>query len=104
MRHDGALWVEPAWGHTLAQSALPGGAAGGLVGCGCSNLNNTRPGVALRWACAHLPDGNPWPLDLSRQQAVKDFAQGLLAEGKPLEVLVNNAGIPPAHEPAAHRP
>jgi NAD(P)-dependent dehydrogenase (short-subunit alcohol dehydrogenase family) len=34
-------------------------------------------------------------LDLSRQQAVKDFAAALVAEGKPLDILVNNAGIQP---------
>lgn len=34
-------------------------------------------------------------LDLSSQQAVKAFAQSLLEEGKPLDVLINNAGIQP---------
>ncbi|QDX80293.1 short-chain dehydrogenase [Denitratisoma sp. DHT3] len=38
------------------------------------------------------------PLDLSRQQAVKDFAAALVAEGKPLDVLINNAGIQPISE------
>ncbi len=38
------------------------------------------------------------PLDLSRQQAVRDFAAGLLAEGQPLDILVNNAGIQPISE------
>lgn len=33
------------------------------------------------------------PLDLSRLQSVRDFAAALVAEGKPLDVLVNNAGI-----------
>lgn len=34
-------------------------------------------------------------LDLSSQEAVKAFAAGLLAEGRPIDVLVNNAGIQP---------
>lgn len=33
------------------------------------------------------------PLDLGRQQSIRDFAAALVAEGKPLDVLVNNAGI-----------
>jgi NAD(P)-dependent dehydrogenase (short-subunit alcohol dehydrogenase family) len=33
------------------------------------------------------------PLDLGRLQSVRDFAAALLAEGKPLDVLINNAGI-----------
>lgn len=37
-------------------------------------------------------------LDLSSQQAVKDFAAAFLAEGKPLDVLINNAGIQPISE------
>ena len=38
------------------------------------------------------------PLDLSHLQAVKDFAAALIAEGKPLDVLINNAGIQPIAE------
>ncbi|HQR03121.1 MAG: SDR family oxidoreductase [Proteobacteria bacterium] len=38
------------------------------------------------------------PLDLSRQQSVKDFAARLLAERRPLDVLINNAGIQPISE------
>lgn len=34
-------------------------------------------------------------LDLSSQQAIKHFAEQLCAEGKPLDVLINNAGIQP---------
>lgn len=34
-------------------------------------------------------------LDLSSLQSVKDFAAALLAEGKPLDILINNAGIQP---------
>lgn len=37
-------------------------------------------------------------LDLSSQQAVKDFAAAFLAEGKPLDILINNAGIQPISE------
>ncbi len=33
------------------------------------------------------------PLDLSRLQAVRDFAAAMVTEGRPLDVLVNNAGI-----------
>lgn len=32
-------------------------------------------------------------LDLADQGSVREFADGLLAEGKPLDVLVNNAGV-----------
>ena len=32
-------------------------------------------------------------LDLSRLQSVRDFAAALVAEGRPLDVLINNAGI-----------
>ncbi len=35
------------------------------------------------------------PLDLSSQNAVKTFSASLLAEGKPLDLLINNAGIQP---------
>lgn len=35
------------------------------------------------------------PLDLSQLQAVKDFAALMVAEGKPLDILINNAGIQP---------
>lgn len=38
------------------------------------------------------------PLDLSSQQAIRAFAAALLAEGQPLDVLVNNAGIQPLSE------
>ncbi|MDX3885243.1 MAG: SDR family oxidoreductase [Sphingomonas sp.] len=37
-------------------------------------------------------------LDLSRLQAVKDFAASLAAEGRPIDILVNNAGIQPISE------
>lgn len=40
------------------------------------------------------------PLDLSRQQAVREFAAQLVAEDpvRPLDILVNNAGIQPISE------
>jgi NAD(P)-dependent dehydrogenase (short-subunit alcohol dehydrogenase family) len=38
------------------------------------------------------------PLDLSRRQGVIDFAGTLVAEGRPLDVLINNAGIQPISE------
>lgn len=38
------------------------------------------------------------PLDLSSQQAVREFAAKLVAEGQPLDILVNNAGIQPISE------
>lgn len=38
------------------------------------------------------------PLDLSSQQAVREFAARLLAENRPLDILVNNAGIQPISE------
>jgi len=38
------------------------------------------------------------PLDLSSQQAIRAFAATLVAEGRPLDVLVNNAGIQPLSE------
>ncbi len=37
-------------------------------------------------------------LDLSRQKAVREFAATLLAEGQPLDILINNAGIQPISE------
>jgi len=37
-------------------------------------------------------------LDLSSQKAVKDFAAAVIAEGKPLDILINNAGIQPISE------
>lgn len=37
-------------------------------------------------------------LDLSSQQAVKVFAAAFAADGKPLDVLINNAGIQPISE------
>ncbi|WP_380874932.1 dehydrogenase [Sphingomonas sp. DBB INV C78] len=37
-------------------------------------------------------------LDLSQLQAVKDFAAAFVAEGKPLDILINNAGIQPISE------
>lgn len=38
------------------------------------------------------------PLDLSHLQAVREFAAALVAEGRPLDVLINNAGIQPISE------
>ncbi|MBP9713291.1 MAG: SDR family oxidoreductase [Sterolibacterium sp.] len=38
------------------------------------------------------------PLDLSSQQAVREFAAQQVAEGQPLDILVNNAGIQPISE------
>lgn len=35
------------------------------------------------------------PLDLSHLQTVKDFAASMIAEGEPLDILINNAGIQP---------
>lgn len=37
-------------------------------------------------------------LDLSQLQVVKDFAAAFVAEGKPLDILINNAGIQPISE------
>lgn len=38
------------------------------------------------------------PLDLSSQQAIRDFSARLVSEGQPLDILVNNAGIQPISE------
>jgi NAD(P)-dependent dehydrogenase (short-subunit alcohol dehydrogenase family) len=38
------------------------------------------------------------PLDLGSQKAIRDFAATLLAEDKPLDLLINNAGIQPISE------
>lgn len=38
------------------------------------------------------------PLDLGRLGAVHDFAAALLAEGRPIDILINNAGIQPISE------
>lgn len=38
------------------------------------------------------------PLDLSCQSAIRDFTSRLVAEGQPLDMLVNNAGIQPISE------
>lgn len=51
-------------------------------------VRNACPGAAVAFR----------PLDLSNLQFVRDFAGALLAEGEPLDVLVNNAGIQPIGE------
>lgn len=38
------------------------------------------------------------PLDLSSQEKVREFAAKLVADGQPLDILINNAGIQPISE------
>ncbi|MHB8872760.1 MAG: SDR family NAD(P)-dependent oxidoreductase, partial [Myxococcaceae bacterium] len=51
-------------------------------------IGELRPGAKVRFL----------PLELGSQRALRDFAAPLLAEGRPLDLLVNNAGIQPLSE------
>ncbi|MBV2233931.1 MAG: SDR family oxidoreductase [Sterolibacterium sp.] len=89
---------------TGAASGIGFEAARGLAQHGAEVLlvdRNERAGAeALQTIRALRADAKVsfLPLDLSSQQAVREFAARLVAEGRPLDILINNAGIQPISE------
>jgi len=68
-----------------------------LTGRNQQKLNEARDQIAAQVPSAQLDVG---VLDFNSILSVKSFAQGFLQSGKPLDVLINNAGImfpPPSH-------
>jgi NAD(P)-dependent dehydrogenase (short-subunit alcohol dehydrogenase family) len=107
-----AKWTENEIPDLTGQRALVTGAASGigyeaargLAQHGAEVLlvdrNEQAGAVALQKIRALRADAKVefLPLDLSSQQTVREFTERLAAEGKPLDLLINNAGIQPISE------
>ena len=89
---------------TGAASGIGFEAARALAEHGAEVVLVDRNEAAARDAMARIREKRPdarlefRPLDLSNLASVKAFAAALVAEGKPLDVLINNAGIQPISE------
>lgn len=99
-------WTNNAWAKTRDSTVLITGASSGLglelgrqaLRHGVSVIGVVRDTQKLERAVADLPL-RPGQLraittDLARQESVRALAQTLHTEGKPIDAIVNNAGVP----------
>src|SRR6478672_5228649 len=76
-------------GAALAEGFAERGAIVGICG-----RNEARLAEVLARVQAHSPDSRSWTVDLADLDGIAGFATQVTADLGPLDVLVNNAGIP----------
>lgn len=85
--------VTGATGGLGYETALALAGAGAAVVLAGRNAGKGKAAVARILGVHHGADVRFMPLDLASLASVAAFADGLAAEGRPLDLLVNNAGI-----------